>query len=55
MEKAKNIVLVVCGIMLFFGSQGGKRFLAVYFCLAGRHQHVNCWYRWIGANGEEKA
>ena len=21
MEKAKNIVLVVCGIMLFFGSQ----------------------------------
>lgn len=36
MEKAKNIVLVVCGIMLFFGSQAANAFwLYIFAWLAG--------------------
>lgn len=36
MEKAKNIVLVICGIMLFFGSQAANAFwLYIFAWLAG--------------------
>ena len=31
MEKAKNIVLVICGIMLFFGSQAANAFWLYIF------------------------